>query len=201
MLPVMNGQAVDINEEYVSRLRRGVPMVREHFAIYFGEMVHIKLRGRIRSPELIEDVRQETLLRVLQTLAREDGLHNPNRLSSFVNSVCRYVTFEMLRSDVRMQPGIESLPEPPDDRIDLDAALMRDDLARCVRQLLAELPERDGDVLRMIFLEERDKAEVCNRMGISPQYLRVVLHRAKARLKEKLQDLPYRPMMCMPEST
>ena len=48
-----------------------------------------------------------------------------------------------------------------------------------VRQILARLPEKDRQLLRAIFLEERDKNEVCRELGVNRDYLRVLLHRAK----------------------
>ena len=49
--------------------------------------------------------------------------------------------------------------------------------------MLDELPEKDRDLLRMFFLEERDKTELCKRFGVNEDYLRVLLHRAKSRFR------------------
>jgi RNA polymerase sigma-70 factor (ECF subfamily) len=48
-----------------------------------------------------------------------------------------------------------------------------------VRLVLETLPPRDAEILRAVFLEEGDKEEVCRRLGIDRDYLRVLLHRAK----------------------
>ncbi len=61
------------DEEYLVRLMEGDVPTEEHFARYFGELIHLKLCTRARSLQLIEDVRQETLTRVLRIL-RRDGL-------------------------------------------------------------------------------------------------------------------------------
>jgi RNA polymerase sigma-70 factor (ECF subfamily) len=34
--------------------------------------------------------------------------------------------------------------------------------------------------LRAVFLDERDKDEICTELGVDRDYLRVLLHRAKA---------------------
>ncbi|MGB9195358.1 MAG: sigma factor-like helix-turn-helix DNA-binding protein, partial [Terriglobales bacterium] len=52
-----------------------------------------------------------------------------------------------------------------------------------VREILQKLPERDRRILRAIFLEERDKDEVCRELGVDRDYLRVLLHRAKQAFK------------------
>jgi RNA polymerase sigma-70 factor, ECF subfamily len=56
------------------------------------------------------------------------------------------------------------------------------DTERVVRQILNQLPERDRR-LPQLLLEERDKDEVCAEFGITREYLRVLLHRAKQSFK------------------
>src|SRR5438046_1920863 len=58
---------------YVERLINSDAETERDFAAYFGELLGIKLRSRLRSPEQIQDVIQETFLRVLKTL-RESGI-------------------------------------------------------------------------------------------------------------------------------
>ena len=48
---------------------------------------------------------------------------------------------------------------------------------------LAKLPEKDRELLRMFFLEERDKSEICKKFQISEDYLRVLLFRAKSKFR------------------
>jgi DNA-directed RNA polymerase specialized sigma24 family protein len=62
---------------YVERLAAGDPAVVKHFCEYFGELVFIKLRSRQFSSHAIDDIRQETFLRVFQALRRK-AFVNPN---------------------------------------------------------------------------------------------------------------------------
>jgi RNA polymerase sigma-70 factor, ECF subfamily len=57
------------------------------------------------------------------------------------------------------------------------------DTERVVRQILSQLTERDRQLLQSVLLEERDKDEICAEFGISREYLRVLLHRAKQSFK------------------
>jgi RNA polymerase sigma-70 factor (ECF subfamily) len=57
------------------------------------------------------------------------------------------------------------------------------DTQKTVRQILEKLSERDRQLLKKIFLEERDKDEVCAEFGVDREYLRVLLHRAKLSFK------------------
>jgi RNA polymerase sigma-70 factor (ECF subfamily) len=53
-----------------------------------------------------------------------------------------------------------------------------------VRQVLEKLPERDQIILRAVFLEEREKDDVCREIGVTRDYIRVLLHRAKQSFRE-----------------
>ena len=70
---------------YVQRLRDGDAGTQENFTRYFSELIACKLRARLRSPQMVEDIRQETFLRVFVTL-RRNGLEHPERLGAFVLS-------------------------------------------------------------------------------------------------------------------
>jgi RNA polymerase sigma-70 factor (ECF subfamily) len=45
------------------------------------------------------------------------------------------------------------------------------------------LPQKERQLLHWLFFEEADKDEVCRRLDIDRNYLRVLLHRAKQRFK------------------
>ena len=62
--------------------------------------------------------------------------------------------------------------------------VIADDTRRVVRRVLDDLSERDRGLLRAVFLEERDKDEVCTELGVDRDYLRVLLHRAKGSFRE-----------------
>jgi RNA polymerase sigma-70 factor (ECF subfamily) len=48
------------------------------------------------------------------------------------------------------------------------------------------LPDREKKLLTWLFFDERDKDEICQEMNIDRNYLRVLLHRAKAQFRERL---------------
>ena len=48
---------------------------------------------------------------------------------------------------------------------------------------MTQLSQRDRDLLRAFFLEERDKEEICRSMGLSDAQFRVAFFRAKKRFK------------------
>jgi len=48
-----------------------------------------------------------------------------------------------------------------------------------------DLDPRDRSLLQAVFLEERDRDEVCREFGVDRDYLRVMLHRAKQEFKSE----------------
>lgn len=172
--------------EYIQRLKQGDPFVEEHFNAYFGELIFLKLRNRLRTPQLMDDIRQETLLRVIRTLRTGTGIEFPERFGAYVNSVCNNVTHELLRQNGRFEPLNSDVTDPVDTRVDLDLPLITEDRKRLVHKVLEELPSRDREILKLLFLEERTPSDVCQRLKVDAGYLRVLLHRAKSRFKSRL---------------
>ena len=67
---------------------------------YFSELIQLKLRSRLHSPQAIEDVRQETFTRVFAAL-HSGKLRQPDRLGAYVNSMCNNVLLEHYRASSR----------------------------------------------------------------------------------------------------
>ncbi|HEY7096775.1 MAG TPA: sigma-70 family RNA polymerase sigma factor [Terriglobales bacterium] len=176
-------QFQSFDDAYLERLRAGDRPTEEHFGAYFSALIQIKLRSRLYSAEAIEDVRQETFARFFAAL-REERIRQPERLGAFVNSMCNRVLFEHYRSTSRHnsfdEEEQENLVAPG---TDLLMALSAKQTKEKVREILEKLPERDRRLLREVFLEERDKDEVCREFGVDREYLRVLLHRAKQAFK------------------
>jgi RNA polymerase sigma-70 factor (ECF subfamily) len=68
----------------------------------------------------------------------------------------------------------------------LERELITAERKKMVESVLEELSPRERAALRGIFLEERKKEEVCREMGINPDHLRVLVHRAKASFRKKI---------------
>jgi len=170
--------------KYIDNLCTGDGQTQEHFVRYFTELLKLKLRSRLQSPHAIEDVCQETFARVLSVLRRDGGLRQPERLGAFVNTTCNHVLFEEYRSSRRSDSlDEEGKPEPAAKGANaLDMAASKQ-IGKKVREILLELAPRDRSLLKAVFLEERDRDEVCREFGVEREYLRVLLHRAKQEFK------------------
>lgn len=176
-------QFQSFDASYIERLWAGDRWTQEHFVGYFTHLLQIKLRSRLQSPHAIEDVRQETFARVFAVL-RKEGLRQPERLGAFVNSVCNHVLLEHYRaagrSDSLDEEGRPELPSLAANALDIVGAGQIKDK---VREILLDLDPRDRSLLKAVFLDERDRDEVCREFGVDRDYLRVLLHRAKQEFK------------------
>jgi RNA polymerase sigma-70 factor (ECF subfamily) len=168
--------------DYLQRLKDGDGPTEEHFARYFGALVRIKANASLRRSQAVDDVRQETLLRVLRNIRRGD-IEHPERFGAYVNTVCSNVMLELFRGDSRWRQFPEESPEPESREPGGERQLLQDERRNLVRRALEELPLKDRQLLHRIFLDEEDKDTVCREFGVTREHLRVLLHRARGRLR------------------
>jgi RNA polymerase sigma-70 factor (ECF subfamily) len=174
------------DEQYVRQLEERVPHVEDHFAAYCGRLLMNYLGPRIKSPELREDISQETFLRVLIVLRRGNGLKRPECLGAFVLAVCQNVLREFVRAQLRYTAAGEQDTQP-DEAPNPETQAIGREMETVVARAVLRLGERDRQVLAIPLAEQRPH-EVCSRLGLKHDHLRVVLHRAKAHLRAELED-------------
>jgi len=171
------------DDDYVRRLREHGARTEQHFHDYFRPRLFSRLRSRLRSAADIEEVRQETFRRVL-TKIYENELRDGRTLPGFVFTVCDNIVLELYRKNARTEPLEEHHPEPVDDA-DAEEAMITAERQRMVRRVLDELKPQDADILRAM-LEETPREEICQKFGVSSNYLRVLLHRARKHFRAKV---------------
>src|SRR5262245_18902406 len=171
--------------DYVRRLIAEDPETERHFTEYFGSLLSLKLRARLRSAAQVEDVRQETFVRVLTALKKKGSLTSPEGLGAFVNSVCNNVLLETYRSTARTSPFGDEPDEPHADEPSAEWRVLKSEERKKVRAAIDGLPQRDQDLIRWLFFEDRAKDDVCRELNIDRSYLRVLFHRAKQRFRER----------------
>jgi RNA polymerase sigma-70 factor (ECF subfamily) len=127
----------------------------------------------------VDDLVQETLARFFRAEQRQ-LIRNPDELGAFLNGVCRNVILEYRRR-IRREPPMD--PDTPivdaGSRPEAEIFEMRD----AIDNGLQELAERDRVILRSLYLEGREKEEICKEWGMSDAQFRVVLFRAKERFR------------------
>jgi RNA polymerase sigma-70 factor, ECF subfamily len=85
------------NKAYVERLRNGDPATEHHFFVYFEGLLQIKLRARAIRPDKVEDLKQDTFIRVIAAVRKQGGVRQPERFGAFVNSGSSNTNFEKAR--------------------------------------------------------------------------------------------------------
>lgn len=174
------------DNDYLVRLRQGDAATERHFVLHFSNAIRMSLRYRLRSWQLIDDIRQETFLRVLNFLRSDKSMDHPERLGAYVHSVSINVMMELLRASTRHPAMPDDAHHLVDRSMNPEGEVVSRERKDLVRHILEELPEKDRRILRAVFLEDLEKAEVCRRFDVNRDYLRVLVHRAKIRFREAL---------------
>src|SRR5690349_1304974 len=90
-----NGRVTGLfDEAYLAALNAREADAQNHLVSTFSRPVLIKLRARLRSPELVQDAFQETFLRVLTYFGSGKTLERPGSLAGFVHATCHNVALE-----------------------------------------------------------------------------------------------------------
>jgi RNA polymerase sigma-70 factor (ECF subfamily) len=196
------------DEETLAALRRGdervfVELVQEHQAL----MLRVASRY-VRNRTVAEEVVQETWLGVLSGISHFEGRASlktwifrilTNRAITRAQREGRVVPFSSLGDDGEGEPAVDpdrfrpegdrwpggwkSFPEPlPEQRL-----LERETLAM-IEAAIAELPERQHTVIVMRDVEGWSAEEVCESLAISEANQRVLLHRARSKVRSCLES-------------
>ena len=142
----------------------------------------VRLYGlrHLRDRQAAADLVQQVLLMTLERL-RAGKVREPEKIASFVLGTCRMTVLEIRRGTRRREVLLETWGgaaeafEAPD-----PLALDPDRLAGC----LEALSERERSVVVLSFFAEKPADEVGAELAISGGNVRVIRHRAIARLRE-----------------
>ena len=172
--------------DYLRGLANRQEEIEQDLVAQFSRPVRAKLRFRLRSPELAEDAFQETFLRVFTYFRSGKTLDKPGNLAAFVHGVCHNIALEFLRAHTRHPPIADDTPDPVDTGPDPEDRVVTEERKSIVRRILGDLPAKEQELLRRVFLDEEDKDSVCRDLGVDRDYLRVLLYRARTRMKAAL---------------
>jgi RNA polymerase sigma-70 factor (ECF subfamily) len=142
----------------------------------------VRLYGlrHLRDRHAAADLAQHVLLMAIERL-RAGEVREPERIASFVLGACRMTVLEMRRGTWRRETlldtwgGAAEAFEPAE-----PLALDRDRLAGC----LEALSERERAVVVSSFFADKQADEVGAELAISGGNVRVIRHRALARLRK-----------------
>lgn len=144
------------------------------------------VRRLVARPDLAEDIVQETLLRACTAGAAFAGRSQPATwLAAIALNVLRdHYRKPATRNEVEADDtALAALPAPEEDPV---LALMMQEMGACIVGYLMELPERQREVLALHDMAGASHGEIAAALGIAEGHARVVLHRARAALRELL---------------
>lgn len=149
--------------------------------------VLVRRHARPNEPDL-DDLLQDAL-RILLERVRAGALRDPAALYAYAQSIVANTVTAAYRkaSSKLVSDGPDALVDQADVRPTPEAQLARDQSDQRVAALLEELPmPRDREVLRLFYLQEVDRAEVCLRLDLDELHFHRVVHRARKRLRALL---------------
>lgn len=155
--------------------------LRQHY-----EDFRLYLLRRMDDPAAAEDVLQNFCIRVMQN---RTVLRDPNRAMGWLYTVLRSVLMDHYRKEKSRRRGESGYAE--------DVAVLSKDvvgseqddiICGCVNGLAFELQTDHAEILRRIDFEDEPRDHVCHELGVTPQNLRVRLHRARSALKAAIQS-------------
>lgn len=173
-----NVESNPFDAEYLERLKARDPRTQEHFAGHFNRLLEIKLRCTGIYGSKMDDLRQDTFIRVLRSIY-EGKIDSPQSLPAFVYGVCNNVIHEFNRGErIQRTRDTDEFPDLPDPRYTADHHVRYQEMRKAVAVVMAALPEKDRAILHAVFIAEKDKDAICREFGITRDYRRVLLHRA-----------------------
>ena len=112
---------------------------------------------------------------------RAGRIREPDRLASFVLGACRLVVRNHRRGRRRREGLLDRFASAFPRQAEIDTLAL--DHGR-LRECLARLAERKRSVLVLTFYAEQPSGEIAARLGLSPENVRTVRHRAFGRLRD-----------------
>ena len=174
------------DEAAVAAVRRGDPERYRELVERHARRVFAVAWSRLGDAALAEDVTQEAFIRAYRRLwLLGDGA----KFSSWVSTIARRLAINLGLShrrelDRRERWALEQPASAGPDHAEDDPPCTPETL----RQTLAELPPAHRECLVLFYLEGKSGAETAAALGISESALRVRLHRARAAMRERLED-------------
>jgi RNA polymerase sigma-70 factor (ECF subfamily) len=184
-MPDMHATVEAISDEALARRIAGGPPGStdgEEAELYRRFAPRVRLYGRrhLRSDAAADDLAQDVLLLAIKRL-RAGEVRRPEDIGSFILGTSRMMSKAEHRVARRrealtarfMDPAVETAPHSI-------AVLDAPRMASCLRSL----PERDRLVVLLTFYADQEAPRIAADLGISPGAVRVIRHRAMARLRD-----------------
>ena len=171
--------------DLVGRIQAGETAAGEQLVERYKRGISVIVRRCVGRRADAEDLEQETFRLAIEKI-RGGELRDPDRLSGFICGLARNLAIGYLRRESRSLPagdydaGETAVMQAPAGQLD---ALLEKEKAALIRQVLAEMTDRDRQVLCRFYLREEDKESICSRLQLSSLHFNRVLYRARERYR------------------
>ena len=143
-----------------------------------------------------EDVAQDVFLKISRSL---DSFRGESSISTWVYRIAKNAAMDKARSPAyRSRVASASIDDAPDSGQGLGGTdghmpsvkqdAIRSEMGGCVQSLVSQLPANYRTMLVLSETEGMKNAEIAEVLGISVETVKIRLHRARARLKEALEN-------------
>ena len=187
MPPEMTSSAQQ-DESAVAAVRRGDAERYRELVERHERRVYAVAWSRLGDAALAEEATQEAFIRAYRRLwLLGDGA----KFAGWVNTIARHMAINLgLRHRRELNKRKRWALENPENSTAEKSANETDPLCtpETLRQTLAELPAAHRECLVLFYLEGKSGAEAAAALGISEAALRVRLHRARAAMRERLEE-------------
>ena len=166
----------------VARIRSGdCDAFAELYRLHAGA-VHAAVRDNVHTADAAADVVQETFSRAL---ARLHTLRQPDRFRPWLLSIARHAAVDARRHRTRVGAlGDDAAAAVLSTRPDPEEVAEVRDLAALLETGMAALPPRDATALSLVTHLGFGPAEVAAALGVTPGAAKVIVHRARRRLRD-----------------
>lgn len=143
------------------------------------------LARRVESREVAEEILQAAFLRIL---AKDANIPEGERVEAWFYRVLRNAVIDHYRRRGTATRGLQTLARSMAPEADLDADLDKA-ICACVKDVVPTLKAEYADLLRRVDLEEGSLPEASRQLGLSANNGAVRLHRARAALRKRLEEV------------
>ena len=177
-------EAVTVTEwaGLVGRIRAGESDGMAELYELFSKRTRFYFWRHLQAQELDDRV-HDAFVVVVQAIQRGE-IREPERLPGFVKTVSRRQMAAHIDQEVRGRrehKDLNSAFELVDSRSSPEQAAIFGQRSKLIRRVLAELPERDREILTRFYLREQEQDQICTEMALTGTQFRLMKSRAMAR--------------------
>ena len=174
----------------VERAKAGDRAATEQLVAHLRPRVFRYVLARLLDPHLADDVTQEVTVTMLTALPRHVDHGRP--FTAWVFGIAANKISESRRTAARRhETATETMPDHSGDRsLEPETAVLRLETSHYVAGLLERLPAAQGEILRLRIAAGLSADETAAVLGMTAGAVRVAQHRALARLRELMREVP-----------